>query len=345
MDRQTFADRQAAMTSNWYEEVKRREGDVAAYIARRHSAYLDRWKEAGRFIPDGSAVLDLGGGNLFPDLFSYLRSKQIDYHYRDVDPAAVNATRELGRDYGYSGERFQLGFNDELDIADQGTDNIFSSHCIEHSIDLQRTFAELNRVLRPGGNLLMAVPLGWERNPEHPYFFDVALWIALVEDAGFEVRVTQIGKEYPESGHDLFIAARKSSAPAAQSRIDPADYRKESYRFHPFNGAGLRLRGDARAAQGLEALHLRGADWQVTFRLPPGTSEACPILLHHPWSGQVSVTTGSSQVSEDLYSSFTYVQPVRHKVSPRATSVELRPCGRHPASRGTEAVLFGFLLR
>jgi len=31
------------MTARWYENVKRTYGDVDAYIATRHTAYLDRW--------------------------------------------------------------------------------------------------------------------------------------------------------------------------------------------------------------------------------------------------------------------------------------------------------------
>ena len=54
MDRKEFGERQANMTANWYESVKLREGDVSAYIESRHRAYLQRWKEGGRFIDKGA---------------------------------------------------------------------------------------------------------------------------------------------------------------------------------------------------------------------------------------------------------------------------------------------------
>src|ERR1700737_4494416 len=95
VDRETFAERQAKMTSNWYEQVKKREGNVEAYIAKRQKAYLERWKEAGRFIDDGSTVLDVGGGNLYPDLLSYLKDKKVEYHYIDVDSSAVEGSKKL----------------------------------------------------------------------------------------------------------------------------------------------------------------------------------------------------------------------------------------------------------
>ena len=104
MDRQTFAER-SEMTSNWYEQVKKREGNVEAYIGKRHTAYLKRWKEAARFIENGSKVLDVGGGNLYPALLEYiLNKKQIDYFYIDVDRDAVTESREAGRGPGMQRE-------------------------------------------------------------------------------------------------------------------------------------------------------------------------------------------------------------------------------------------------
>ncbi|WP_374131827.1 class I SAM-dependent methyltransferase [Sphingomonas sp. 28-62-20] len=141
------------MTARWYENVKATHGDVDAYIRTRHLAYMDRWREAGRFIADNSTVLDIGGGNLFPELLTYFKSRGLKYSYLDVDPAAVDSSRAMADQVGLANASFALGFNDQLDFPEGSFDAVFSSHCIEHSIDLSATFRELNRVLKAGGNL------------------------------------------------------------------------------------------------------------------------------------------------------------------------------------------------
>lgn len=346
MDRGTFAERQAAMTANWYELVRQRVGDVEAYIAGRQAAYLDRWREAARFIADGSRVLDVGGGNLYPGLLQYLKQRRLEYFYLDVDPAAVDASRQLAASFGFDPARFGHGFNDRFDFAADSFDAVFSSHCVEHSIDLRATLRELNRVIRPGGNLLMAVPLGWETNPEHPYFLAADHWAALVEDAGFDLRVAQVGREYPEVGVDLFIAARKSRPYSAAPRLDPAEWLKDSYRFIPFDDSAIHASGQASADRQEQRLHLRGADWRVEVELPPCT-EVLPVLHRHDWSGIVQVEGGGSITQHDLFSWYGYVQPVRHALGAASGSqrLTLRPCGRNPCSFGTEAVLYGVMVR
>jgi SAM-dependent methyltransferase len=344
MDRDTFAARQAAMTANWYEAVKRREGDVEAYIGRRKLAYLERWREAGRFIPDGSRVLDVGGGNLFAELLQYLRSKDLDYQYLDVDPGAVAGARQLGPLHGYDATRFSAGLNDRFDWPADSFDAVFSSHCIEHSIDLRSTFAELHRILRPGGNLLMAVPLGWEPNPEHPYFLAPEHWVALLEDHGFDVRVAQVGREYPEESVDLFIAARKARERSGALRIAPEDYRKESYTFVPHDDLAVHCRGQAIRDTTQARTHLRGEDWRIELRLP-GVREAWPVLHRHDWSGIVQVRSGAATSCHDLYSWYAYVQPARHSAALAGGTLEITSAGRNACSFSTEAILHGFLVR
>lgn len=226
MSRQTFAATQTHMTNNWFSQVQRNNADPDSYIKKRHSAYLDRWKEALRFVPTGSRILDIGGGNPFSGLFDLLKSHGLDYWYLDVDEQAVAGGVRLAQGHNFDPSHFSVGFNDQLTYETSFFDAVFSSHCIEHSFDLNTTLAEINRVLKPGGKLLMAVPLGWEENPAHPYFFAPDQWIALVEDSGFEIRVAQVGREYPENGYDLFLAAAKLSKPIYSTRFDPAAYCK-----------------------------------------------------------------------------------------------------------------------
>lgn len=341
--RDTFAERQAAMSARWYENVQQR-GNVEGYLAQRKAAYLQRWKEATRYLPDGAKILDIGGGNLFSELLEYLKLRGFDYWYIDVDPAAVFSSRLLAVEAGMNGHQFAQGFNDKLRYDDASFDAIFSSHCIEHSFDLAQTFREVHRVLAKGGLLLMAVPLGWEENPEHPYFFATDDWLTLVQDAGFDVFTIQISSEYPEHGVDLLLGARRRDSEAAIMRINPNDYMKASYKFLSLKDAAISYNGNCKTVDGM--MIFTGMDWCVTVKLPPGIEEVLPIVARHDWSAIVEFSSDVSSIYADLYSWFPFVQPVRLKVSSRPHEViSLRPVGRNSASRGSEAVLVGFMHR
>jgi len=349
MDRDTFAKRQADMSANWYEGVKRREGNVEAYIVKRHHAYLDRWKEAGRFIADGSKVLDVGGGNLYPLLLEYIKSKNIDYHYLDIDAAAVEGSRNLGENFGFNPANFDVGFNDQFEFESEKFDYIFSSHCIEHSINLAKTFSELNRILRLDGMLLMAVPFGWEENPEHPYFFSPDQWITLVEDAGFEICVAQIGRMYPEHGCDFFLAAKKIGTKLIAQRINADDYRKECYKFISFDNSSIAYTGDMQITPEGNAAHLRGDDWLIEISLPACTQVILPVFLNHSWSSQIQILTAPYlSTYHDLFSWFPYVQPCRHailKSNVMASHVVIKPIGKNASSWSTEGVIYGAMYK
>jgi SAM-dependent methyltransferase len=347
-DRQDFALRQAAMTATWFENVRRAHGDVDKYIATRHEAYLGRWREAARFIKPGDRVLDVGGGNLFPLLVDFLRSKEIDYHYLDIDPDAVAGSRPLLEEYGFNPLNANQGFNDSFAYRDGSFDCVFSSHCIEHSINLPRTFAELNRIIKTGGYLLMAVPFGWEENPEHPYFFEPDQWISLVEDAGFEIRIAQIGREYPETGCDYFIAGKKQGPANSTPRITAGDFQKENFQFVRFDDQSISFSGNSTLTDDGQAQHMRGGDWQLEIRLPHPAKEVLPVLLRHDWSGTALLQNElGDSAAVDLFSWFPFVAAPRlfSSTDQPFQTLNVRCTGRNRASRSSEGVLYGYMWR
>lgn len=190
----------------------------------------------------------------------------------------------------------------------------------------------------------MAVPLGWELNPMHPYFFGPTEWVSLVEDAGFAIRVAQIGTEYPEEGHDLFIAARRKDERAPSMRIDPSDYNKENYRRLTFDDPNIIYKGDVVLT---EDRAICQDNWSIAITLTGNPTYILPLLWRHDWSGIVTISCGQNEVVEDLYSWFKFVQPriLNAETGPGLDSCKIRPIGKNVNSYSSEAVLAGVLLR
>lgn len=346
IQRDDFARRQSEMTSKWYENVKKNYGDVDQYIRLRHEAYMGRWREAMRFVPDGSCILDVGGGNLFRELVEYIKIKNLDYHYLDIDYCAVDGSRTLLSELGLEPAHANHGFNDKFAYDSDKFDAVFSSHCIEHSIDLPSTFRELNRIIKMGGHLLMAVPFGWEENPEHPYFFDPDQWIALVEDAGFEIRVAQIGKEYPEAGYDFFISGKKIMPANDCPRIVAELYQKEKYNFVDYRSPFITYSGNFTLADNGSSMHMRGSDWEIKVSPPAGMHEFLPVFLRHDWSGQISISNEIGYItSADLNNWFSYIGVSRlHSDGLRMFDTAVIKCtGKGASSRSTEGVFYGYM--
>jgi len=346
MDRDDFAVRQARMTEQWYENVRRKHANVGAYVNTRQTAYLGRWQEALRYIRPGSRILDIGGGNIFPVLLHTIRERCLDYWYLDVDPGSVQHARALTEEFGMDPTRCGLGLNDRLDFPDASFDAVFSSHCIEHSPDLGSTLAEVRRVLKPGGVFTIAVPFGWEENPEHPYFLGPDHWHALIEDAGFSVRQSSLGSDYPESGFDLFIAANRSDLVAPSPRIRAAGFVKDKLDFIPIQHEAFEFSGNV--ARLGDRIVCRD-DWSVRISLKERpVRRVLPIFHRHDWSGIVQIDCATARTIVDLYSNIQYPQPVEVEVPPSVgnspVTVSIQPIGKCAMSRGREAVLVGALV-
>lgn len=345
-DRDTFGVRQAEMTARWFENVKRQHGDVDAYIRTRFAAYLDRWREAARFIPDGSRLLDIGGGNLFDELILFFKDKKYQYRYLDVDPSSVESSQAIAHALGMTQFTFQQGFNDVLPFSNDSFNAVFSSHCIEHSFNLPATFSEIRRVLDKSGVLCMAVPFGWEINPEHPYFFGPNEWLALLRQSGFSIRTAQIGSEYPENGYDFFVSAQRLDTVPASPILDPDDFRKTNFELINIDSSRIEIRGKPISKE--DHVISQGMDWEIEILIPKGSREICPIMLRHEWSGSVQISCGGFTAVEDLYSWFNYVQPMRLRMGmplSQDTVATVRPVAQNLASAGSEGVLYGVLYR
>ena len=97
-------------------------------------------------------VLDFGCGNKpYRDLFDAEEYTGIDL---EVNEGHQNPTSDV--DVFYDGKK--------IPFADNTFDSVFSSEVFEHVFNLEEMLAELNRVQKPGGLMLITMPFCW---PEH----------------------------------------------------------------------------------------------------------------------------------------------------------------------------------
>lgn len=340
-DRANFAASQVGMSSTWLENLKKRNLNVEEYIAGRNAAYLMRWQEALKYVKRGSKLLDIGGGNVSPDIFRLISNSEIDYFYLDIDEGVMNNTAIIASEFGFPRVNFQTGFNDSLPFERESFDVIFSSHCIEHSFDLEATLKELNRVLRLNGSLIIAVPFGWEENPNHPYFLSPENWQNLIEDSGFEIMTSTISNLYPEEGYDLFIAARKKGDFKHELRINPFEYRKDHYHFLEIISPAVKVFQFSNSDLFADSLHLKSKSWIVEINLRNATS-ILPIATRHQYSGIIKTEYAGSQTTVDLYSQYHYLQPFIIKKEITADSkIIITNVGKNPCALGNELNLVG----
>jgi ubiquinone/menaquinone biosynthesis C-methylase UbiE len=151
----------------------------------------------------GQRVLDVGcgTGNLLLALGA--RRPDLDLTGIDPDPKALSrATRKAGR--AGTTVRWDRGYGDALPYPDGGVDRVFSSLMLHHLDPPVKdgVLAEVRRVLRPGGVLVLADFDGHDHGPgqdhEHghgyrPFRRRMEVSKRLRENAGIRERIAAAG--------------------------------------------------------------------------------------------------------------------------------------------------------
>jgi hypothetical protein len=129
-------------------------------------------------------------------------------------------------------------------------DAVVHSHLLEHLYRPRAFLAGLRKQARPNATMLLSVPNlpslleqsgANALNFEHTYFFDVALLVWMIRDAGFTVQEPRRFE-----GHSLFLAARPDAEPGAAG--PPPDTREGARAFARFV-ASARADAEALAAR------------------------------------------------------------------------------------------------
>jgi SAM-dependent methyltransferase len=175
----------------YYVSVDSRERGYDGYVTEAENwrrTFRDRLRDLPR-VP--GKLLDVGAATGF----FVEQARATGWDAMGVEPsewAAAYARNELGVDV-------RPGTLESLQFPDATFDVVTMWEVIEHLPDPRTTLAEVKRILRPGGRLVLSTPdagslaarlsgrrwLGWRKVPEHVFFFDRANLDRLLGQSGF----------------------------------------------------------------------------------------------------------------------------------------------------------------
>lgn len=120
----------------------------------------------------------------------------------DLTPEMLEEGRRIARETGFSHVRFQVGDVHALPFLDASFDLVTCRRAAHHFAEIERALAEMVRVLKPGGRLVIddrSVPEDEEvdrimhdldtlHDPSHVRQYRPSVWRRLLEDAGLAVK-------------------------------------------------------------------------------------------------------------------------------------------------------------
>lgn len=134
----------AAQLAGYGEEVQQHHADVSSFGCGNPLAFAD--------VEAGQTVLDLGSGAGFDLLIAAEKvgpeGKVIGV---DMTDAMLERARDNAAQRGYDQIEVRKGIIEQLPVDDASVDWLISNCVINLSPEKERVFAEIHRVLRPGG--------------------------------------------------------------------------------------------------------------------------------------------------------------------------------------------------
>jgi len=139
-------------------KVKREKafGKIPAYC--RYELFMERYRSASDFVRlehmnrDDLRLLDVGSGS--GHLKYFCDFGNIDWHGLEMSQKAISRCRDLGY------KMYECDAQTEpFPLEDASFDVVVASHILEHLSDPEFALAQMSRVLKPGGLLILGVPV------------------------------------------------------------------------------------------------------------------------------------------------------------------------------------------
>jgi SAM-dependent methyltransferase len=157
----------------------------------------------------GEQVVDLGSGS---GMDAFLAAQQVGSNGEvvgvDMTDAQLAKARRLAKRDGITNVRFEKGYLEDAPVEDDFADVVISNGVINLCDDKKAVFAEIARILRPGGRLAIS-DIVTERQLTEAIVCDVNLWASCIggamqqddyrgsiEGAGLDVREFRENPEY-----------------------------------------------------------------------------------------------------------------------------------------------------
>lgn len=201
--------------------------DYATHRAGFPDRFFDAAADRGLGLP-GQRLLDLGTGT--GTLARGFAARGAQVTGLDIAPAILDQARHLAAEAGLSTTRFQQGSAEATGQDDHSFDRVTAGQCW-HWFDGPKAFAEVRRVLKPGGVLMIChfdwLPLAGNvveatealiltHSPDWPFgggtgFYPA--WAKGMAEAGFQgIETFSFDVEQPYS-HDAWRGRIRASAP------------------------------------------------------------------------------------------------------------------------------------
>ena len=113
-------------------------------------------------------LIDLGSGK-----FNKKSISVVCEMYLNFDSFALDISEKFARSFGESNVKSVFSKIEETPFSDDFFDITVSSHSIEHTANIERSLAEISRITKKNGVIVMNVPIGegWTNDLDHNYWF------------------------------------------------------------------------------------------------------------------------------------------------------------------------------